>query len=251
MGWPVSAKDFNRTPKPNPFWYEVVLTVAKIAFWLLGGLEVHGRENIPKAGPVIIAPNHTSHADPPAAACASRRPFFFLAKEELFVGLFGKLIFSIGAFPVSRGTGDTEAVRRSIAILEAGGALVVFPEGSRGDGSKLGPLNKGVALLAKKTGAQVVPVYIAGTSRLLTKGRALPQRSRVKVYFGKPFRMEDTAIEGGKPTSAGFARHLAEEIVELGRQSGAELTHSESEAEAAAPKTGSDTPPSASSPTPA
>lgn len=195
----------------------------------MGGLKSVGRENIPKSGPVILAPNHLSHADPPAVACATARHLLFMAKSELFVGIFGRLIFSVGAFPVDREGADAEAVRKAITILKQGGALVLFPEGSRGDGKTLGSLSKGVALLAKTSHAQVVPVYVTGTQRLLPKGKAKPSRSRVTVSFGKPFTYEETAIGDAKPTAQAFSHYLGERIVDLARSQGAEIRHSEPE----------------------
>lgn len=206
--------DFSSIPRPKHGWYMVILSIARTAFFLFGGLNVLGRENIPLTGPVIIAPNHMSHADPPAVACASHRDFFFMAKEELFKGWFGKLIFSVGSFPVRRDSNDTESIRKAIAILENGGALVVFPEGSRGDGKSLGPLNKGVALLAKKTGALVVPVGVNGTQNLLPKGGAKVKRSRVQVSFGPPFKFEDAGTGEGKISSEQFCQALEARLIE-------------------------------------
>lgn len=211
----------------------VVLNTARTLFFLFGGLKVLGRDNIPKSGPVIIAPNHVSHADPPAVACASHRDFFFMAKSELFKGWFGKLIFSVGSFPVKRDSNDTESIRKAIAILENGGAIVVFPEGSRGDGHSLGALNKGVALLAKKTGARVVPVGINGTQSLLAKGGAKVKRTRVQVSFGEPFTFEDAKIGEGKVTSEVFCQFLEKRIISETAKIGLNLTpHSLKESEA-------------------
>ena len=201
----------------------IVLTTARVAFFIFGGMKVTGRENIPKSGPVILAPNHISHADPPAVACAANRDFLFMAKEELFRGLFGRLIFSVGSFPVKRGSNDTESIRKAITLLERGSALVVFPEGSRGDGVKMGTLNKGVALLAKKTGAKIVPVGINGTQKLLPKGSRKMKRAKTLVHFGEPFLFEDAGPQGGKVTSEMFTQYLAQKVLAAAKEVGLSL----------------------------
>src|SRR5436190_23431548 len=113
-------------------WYAFILRLVRNGFFRLttGGLRSVGEENIPKTGAVIFAPNHVSNLDPPAVACGTnKRQLAFMAKEELFKGLFGKLIASVGAYPVKRGEGDTESIRRRIELLEQGRAVLVFPEG--------------------------------------------------------------------------------------------------------------------------
>lgn len=175
-------------------WYYFILDLAKFAFWLLGGIRVVGRPNVPKDGALIVAPNHVSHLDPPVTACAIHRMLRFMAKEELFKAKgFGWLIRSVGAFPVRRGEGDTEAIRVAIDALEKGQAVLVFPEGSRGDGAHLQPVNRGVAMLAKRTGAKVLPVGIVGTHKAWPKGQKKINRGRIVVAFGEPFTYEQTA----------------------------------------------------------
>src|SRR5436190_18063312 len=160
-------------PAERSAWYAFVLRLVRNGFFRLvtGGLRSIGEENIPKTGAVIFAPNHVSNLDPPAIACGTnKRQLAFMAKEELFKGPFGKLIASVGAFPVRRGEGDTEAIRKTIALLEEGRAVLVFPEGTRGDGKQLGPINRGVAMLAKRTNATVLPIGVVGTHVVAPKG---------------------------------------------------------------------------------
>jgi 1-acyl-sn-glycerol-3-phosphate acyltransferase len=135
---------------------------------------------------------HLSHADPAAVGCTSPRCLWFMAKEELFrVPVFGRLIRSVGAFPVDRAGADAGAVRRAIARLDSGGALLVFPEGRRGDGEALLPLQPGIAVLSRRPGVRVVPVGLAGTSTLLPKGSGRPRRSRVTVLYGPAIEVGD------------------------------------------------------------
>lgn len=210
--------------RPVFYWFIRGL-VHRLFFGLrTGGLRSITEKNVPRKGPVILAANHQSHLDPPAIGCGTVRPLSFMAKEELFKGFFGKIIAWLGAFPVKRGEGDTESIRHSIELLQSGDALLVFPEGTRGDGKVLGPLNQGVALLAKRTGALVVPVAVVGTNRVLPSGSKKIARGRITIVYGEPFTYESLAAHGTeKANREAFTRELGRRIVELCRTNGGDL----------------------------
>lgn len=196
-------------------WYYFILNLARFGFFVgLGGINVVGRENVPKSGGVIVAPVHISHLDPPAVACGTNRRLRFMAKEELFRGILGGLINSLGAFPVKRGEGDTESIRRAMSLLESGEAVLIFPEGTRGDGKHLQPLNKGVAMMAKRTGALVMPVAVVGTHIAWPKGQKKIKRNKITVAYGQPRSYAELATdETGKESREQFSKRLAEEII--------------------------------------
>jgi len=93
---------------------------------------------------------------------------------------------------------ELSTFKRSLALLKAGEAMVIFPEGTRGDGLTLGEAKPGIGFLAKKSGVVVVPVYHRGAERILPKGAFLPRLHPVTVWFGKPFRFPDDAGSRGK-----------------------------------------------------
>jgi 1-acyl-sn-glycerol-3-phosphate acyltransferase len=164
------------------------------AYRLLGRLRVEGAENVPRAGPVILAPNHVSAADWPAVGVAAPRTLWFMAKEELFaIPVLGPLIRICRAFPVRRDSADRAAFRLTEALLARGEAVVIFPEGRVSEDARLQPLKQGLALLALRTGATVVPVGLLGTERLLPYGKEIPRpvREPVVVRFGPPIPLED------------------------------------------------------------
>lgn len=162
-------------------------------FNLWGGLEVRNAKNVPNDGPVLVAPVHLSHFDPPLVGSVSPRKLHFMAKKELFFFPLGPLIKSLGAFPVSRGEGDSAAIRITLSELEKGAAILIFPEGTRGDGITLGKIQLGLAMIAKKSGAKILPVGINGTQKMLPKGRTVPKRARLIVSFGEPFTYDEIA----------------------------------------------------------
>jgi 1-acyl-sn-glycerol-3-phosphate acyltransferase len=197
--------------------YRLFRFLARIYFKLMGGFEVLHQDRVPDSGPVILASNHVSFADPPACGAASARSLRFMAQAELFKPpVFGPLIRALGAFPIRRGEADTEAIRTALDTMAKGGALVVFPEGSRGDGRKLSKPLKGLALIAKKSGAQVVPVAVCGSFKMLPKGAKFPRRSKIKVIFGRPFTYASVAVQTSQePASEQFGTYLMSEIQRL------------------------------------
>ena len=204
--------------KAHPTWFAFCRWFVRVFFYRLGGgFRSVGSENIPPTGPVIFAPIHLSHTDPPAVACGCKRRLRFMSKAEMFEKKFlGWLIGSLGAFRVSRGEGDTESVRTAIELLNSGEAILIFPEGTRGDGKTMNPISRGVSLLAKKTNAQIVPVGLIGTFDRLPKGSSKLHRSAVTVVYGMPFTYNEVCNDSSeKKNRETFARVLAQRIVEL------------------------------------
>lgn len=191
-----------------PLLYAPVHFLVRLFFLFMGGFKIYGAEHVPRRGGVIVAPNHVSMADPPLVALAVPRTVKIMAKSELFrVPALGPLIAHLGAFPVHRGKPDRTALRRAIDLLEEGWPVVVFPEGTRGDGEHLGPLEKGILLLAGKTDAPIVPAFIHGTHHMLPRHAKGIRRSRVTVRFGAPIdpkRFKD-GEELGKAIMDGIA----------------------------------------------
>ena len=205
------------------FVYRLAVFVFDILFRFTGGLKSVGDKNVPATGGVIIAPVHLSTYDPPALACTMRhRRLLAMAKVELFKNkFFGWIITQIGAFPIRRGESDREAIRFAVKVLEAGETLLVFPEGTRGDGEHLGAINSGPAVLAQKSGAWVVPVGIVGTHIAFSKDPSKKRRHGVVVAYGKPFKYADLATGANeRENRALFLTHLESEIIRLCNENG-------------------------------
>jgi 1-acyl-sn-glycerol-3-phosphate acyltransferase len=148
---------------------------------------VRGRANVPLSGPAIIAPVHRSNVDFGFTPFLTRRKLFFMAKEELWKqAWFGRILVSFGVFPVHRSGTDRESVRRAEEVLRRGELLVMFPEGARRFGEKVDELEEGVAFLAARTGAPIVPVGIFGSERAMPKGARLAKPIGITVSVGEP-----------------------------------------------------------------
>lgn len=186
----------------------------RIGIGLMYGLwrpRVLGSWRVPAAGPVILAINHSHNIDGPMLMGTAPRPVHFLIKKEAFVGPLDPFLRGIGQLKVDRTTADRAAITDALAVLERGGVLGIFPEGSRGEGD-FASLRAGLAYFALRSGAPIVPVAVLGTAessgsaersdRAARRGPALrgrrrlvaalpPLRSRVDVVFGDPFAAGD------------------------------------------------------------
>ena len=122
-------------------------------------VKVNGRENMPLDGKAILCANHQSFQDPLLLATYVKRKMHFMAKKELFKV---KLFAALGAFPVARGQNDLGAIRTSFKLLSEDKALGIFPEGTRFSDGEMHEAKNGVAMIALRTGAKVIPAYIVG-----------------------------------------------------------------------------------------
>jgi 1-acyl-sn-glycerol-3-phosphate acyltransferase len=171
-------------------------SVVRALLACLGGVTVIGAENVPDDGGLVVTPNHVSHFDPLVVGMAIRRPVWFLATDELFaIPLLGWLAVRLRAIPIHQDSPDREALRRTEALLEAGEAVVAFPEGHESLDGKLQPLQRGVAWLALRTGVSVLPVGLSGTDGILPprEWRLRHGGRRVIVRIGKPISVAELA----------------------------------------------------------
>lgn len=163
---------------------------------------VVGKENIPSEGAFLLAPIHRSNIDTPLAAAVTRRRLRFMGKDSLWkIKPIGAILSALGAFPVTRGSADREALKRCIAVLEAGEPLVLFPEGTRQSGPTVMPLFDGAAYVAVKAGVPIIPVGIGGSEGVMPKGSRMIYPRKCVVIVGKPIVAERDA-EGRVPRSA-------------------------------------------------
>ena len=157
-----------------------VLLTPPLRLWFR--VRFSGVQNIPDRGPAIIAANHKNFLDPFFLGLATRRHVRFMAKAELFRPPLGRVLVRLGAFPVRRGEADADSVTTARAILDDGGLVVMFLEGTRVDmPDALGSPHHGAARLALATGAPILPAAVAGTSKLFLG--PFPKPRTVRVSF--------------------------------------------------------------------
>jgi 1-acyl-sn-glycerol-3-phosphate acyltransferase len=181
---PGRHQDFEVDPRFTPL-YRSERAVFVTTLWALFRPRVTGREHIPTTGPVILAPVHRSFADFAFSAFCTDRKLFFMTKDEMWNNKWlGRLLLSVGAFPVHRESADREALQRAEEVLRQGQVLVLFPEGTRREGPVIEGLMEGAAFLSARTGAPIVPVGIGGSDLAMPKGKALPKPLTIEVVIG-------------------------------------------------------------------
>jgi 1-acyl-sn-glycerol-3-phosphate acyltransferase len=194
--------------RPRRILRSIVLAV----FGSLLSLRLIGVENVPQDGPLLVASNHLSNADPIILEAAFPRPLFFVGKSELFGNHFFRwVLHRFGGIPVERGTPDRAAIRRAHAVLEQGIALGIYPEGVRSKSVALVKGLPGAGLIALQSNASVLPVAIWGTEFFPVNGDIPPRRPKnrprgVTVRFGSPFHIPERV--DGKRVTADEATHL-------------------------------------------
>jgi 1-acyl-sn-glycerol-3-phosphate acyltransferase len=157
-------------------------------------LTIEGRDNVPVDGPFLLAPTHRSIIDTPVAGCVTSRRMRFMGADKYWKNrTFGRLLTSLGGFPVTRGTADREALKRCIEVLEGGEPLVLFPEGERKAGPLVQPLFDGAAFIAVKAGVPVIPLGIAGSERVMPKGAKFIRPAKIHVVVGEPLQASGEA----------------------------------------------------------
>jgi 1-acyl-sn-glycerol-3-phosphate acyltransferase len=152
-------------------------------FWKIA---LHGTEHVPATGPVILAGNHTGFLDGPLLVGLSPRPVHFMVKRELFRGALGSALRWLGQISVDRYGADRAAIQAALGVLEQGGVLGVFPEGTR-SAEDFATMHNGLAYFALRSGAPVVPVACLGSgARGKTIGSLPGLRERLDVVYGPP-----------------------------------------------------------------
>jgi 1-acyl-sn-glycerol-3-phosphate acyltransferase len=188
--WPDLRARLRRPPRFSPVFLErsKQLTRPHLINRALLHVRVTGRELVPADGPVLFASNHSGLLDGPLVVIEAPRPVRCLVKNEVFVGPLGQFLHLIGQIPVDRSRPDRTALSSAVDELHHGGAVGVFPEGTRGSG-ELEAVHDGIAYLAVRGECLIVPVAVLGTSEVWPRGARFPRRVPIDVVFGEPFRV--------------------------------------------------------------
>ena len=192
-------------------YYNIGTNLAKFCFTLFASCRIEGKEAVPPKGPLIVVSNHLSNADIPLMVVSIPRKLFFLAKKGLFYGpIVSSILKGVGAQPIEGEGSDLRATRWALRMLEQDKALLIFPEAARSlttaSMNKAGP---GIAYLAHKSQAPILPVAITGTEKIPSMLRIPFPLCRMTMRIGDPFTLP--VIEG-KP-SRDLLEHMTDMIM--------------------------------------
>jgi len=172
--------------------YNFANIILRLLFRILLRVHVTGLERVPRQGPLLVASNHVSFLDPLLAGALFPRRLIFMSKIENYqIPILGLLVRAYSAFPIRRGEVDRAALRQSMAVLQAGQALYMAPEGTRSPDGRLQAGHDGLALIATRTGAPVLPIATWGGENFKHDIRRL-HRTEVHLVVGEPFRYVST-----------------------------------------------------------
>lgn len=193
--------------------YNFACKLVRFILFFIFRIRVVGKENVPMNQRAILAVNHRSNWDVVVAGAVCPRQLTFMAKAELFEKPFlGGLIRHLGAFPIQRGKGDIGAIKTALTVLGQERMLLMFPEGRRVKNEAESVHAKtGVAMLSHRARAQIIPTYISGKYRWM---------SRITVTFGKP--VEFSELYGSK-VDAQKLQELSDQVLEAIRSYKSEL----------------------------
>jgi len=171
--------------------YIIAKLLGRVLFTATGGIQIYGKDKLPKKGPLIIVCNHQSIIDPWVLLTVLPYRITFLAAAYLYrIPLVGLILWAVGAMPIHSNRGDFKSLKKSLKQLEKGRVLGIFPEGGVSTDGKLKPFMSGSSYIALKTGTAVLPVSLYGTRNVLPVGTYFPRRKRIIVNIGNPINVE-------------------------------------------------------------
>jgi 1-acyl-sn-glycerol-3-phosphate acyltransferase len=182
-------------------WYESSLWLSMVGMTLAFSLRTQGQQHVPRYGPALLVSNHQSYIDPILIGVAARRHLWYVARKTLFYHPAAiRFLRSLHSIPIDQEGFAREGIREVLHELEAGRAVVIFPEGERTLTGQMNPLRPGIYLLIKRGGVPVVPIGIAGAYDAYPRWRAYPipaplfcpepGKGTIAVSIGRPISAE-------------------------------------------------------------
>jgi 1-acyl-sn-glycerol-3-phosphate acyltransferase len=206
-----------RRSKAYFIFYTLIRFSVYIPFKIIFRMKIFGRENIPASGRLIICSNHLSYIDPVMMGLCMHRQISFMAKSQLFTNRFvAAVVTFFNTYPVNRGAFDRQAIRNSIAYLNAEQIIGLYPEGTRSTDGILREGHQGVGLISVMSGSPVLPVAITGSNMIIQKPHKRLFFPQIKISFGKPIDTTSIIQEyGNKQASEVITLKTMSEIKKL------------------------------------
>ncbi len=196
--------------------YKIILFIVFFFFKLVYRNKIYGAENF-YPGAAILAANHASFYDPPLLAISTPYEVHFLARKTLFDPfLFGSLIKRLNAHPVSGKAQDVAVFKTIVRLIKQGKKVIIFPEGTRSQDGNLQSIKPGIAMLISRTGAAIIPVYLAGTFNIWSWHRKFPKLwGATACVFGKPMHFLWDSSKDSKEQQEEISKQIEVAILNL------------------------------------
>ena len=178
-----------KTRFKGEFGYRLLTPLMRVLFRLYYNPTIINKEVIPKDGPILIVGNHKHIYNQCLTIMATKRTIHYMAKKEYFDSKLAWFFKFVGCISVNRSIHDKEATKQALDILKSGGAIGLFPEGTRNKTKDklLLPFKFGAVSMASKTNATIVPFGITGDYKFRSKN--------LTIKYGKPFKVENMTLE--------------------------------------------------------
>ncbi len=197
--------------------YRCILAMAWMFLRVFYKVRVYGMDNF-FPGKGILAANHTSFYDPPLIATSWPEEVHFLARRTLFRSFFGRIIGKLNAHPVNEKGSAKAGIQWMLTTLQAKQKIIVFPEGQRSYCDDFGEVKGGVAMLALKANAPIIPVYIDGAYAIWNRFKKKPKLSgKIAVVFGAPIQPKAFAHLKGKEAQEAVSKAVLQSWTEMRR----------------------------------
>lgn len=201
--------------------YPFLFAFVRLMLRVLGRLRSSGEYNVPRRGGVLYCPNHISDADPPVIFVTAPRRCWMVGKKELFaIPILGAYGAQLQAIPIRRDSPDRAALRRIEEVLRGGEPVLLFPEGRLSEDGLLQRIQPGVALVALRTGAPIIPIGLENTNGLVPYGKLVPRwsPSPITVTYGPPIDPRQFAELPRSKAIEAITEKLAQELARLTHQ---------------------------------
>ena len=178
----------SKRPEERELGYKLLTPLMRFAFKLFYSPRIIGAEKIPADGSIVIAGNHKHVYDQCLTIIATKRVIHYMAKKEYFDGWLAPLFRIVGCIPVDRSRKDFSSAMSAMKVLKKGGAIGIFPEGTRNKTEEfLLRFKTGAVTMAKKTDSYIVPFGLTGDYKFRSKN--------LTVRYGEPFKVGDMTVE--------------------------------------------------------
>jgi 1-acyl-sn-glycerol-3-phosphate acyltransferase len=200
------------------FWYLLGYSLSKALAKTFFNYRVIGAENMIEEGPCIIAANHCSYLDPPLVGVACKRAIHYLARKSLLdVPVLGPILPQLNVIPVDQKNADRSALMGAIRVVRNGGAVLLFPEGTRSPDGTPQEAQPGIGMIVAKTGAPVVPVKIKGSFTALPRHVSLPRCVPVIIEVGERVSFGISSTQCSKEIYSNISNLILEKIGNVDR----------------------------------